>query len=62
MEKTSLEIKGDHRPSDCSKNLKYGLEIFSKPPDASSSIAGGGFYITTILSKAFFKNTIVLTS
>jgi len=49
MEKTSLEIKGDHRPSDCSINLKYGLEIFSKPPDASSSIAGGGFYKTTFL-------------
>jgi len=49
MEKTNLEIKGDHTPSDCSINLKYGLEIFSKPPDASSSIAGGGFYMTTFL-------------
>jgi len=49
MEKTSLEIKGDHRPSDCSINLKYGLDIYSRPPDASSSIAGGGFYITIFL-------------
>jgi len=47
MEKTNLEIKGDHRSSDCSINLKYGFEIFNKPPDASSSIAGGRFYITT---------------
>jgi len=43
MEKTSLEIKVDHRPSDCSINLKYGLEFLVSPLTPPPQSQGADF-------------------